>query len=166
MAEVGGTVTTSPSITVASYNMRKAIGTDRRRDPQRVLDVLREIGADVVALQEADKRFGGRASAVPHELIDEHGLYKPVQFGLRHRRTLENVVTAIEAELRRRLGGTFTTDELAELYERGTDWCTDLAATVAPDAPWAWDARTVADAAFLRYLRDARDFAGGRRTEP
>lgn len=83
-----------------------------------------------------------------------------------HRRTLENVVAAIEAELRRRLGGTFTTDELAELYERGTDWCTDLAATVAPDAPWAWDARTVADAGFLRYLRDARDFAGGRRTEP
>ena len=71
--------------------MRKAIGTDRRRNPQRVLDVLREIDADVVALQEADKRFGGRASAVPHELIDEHGLYKPVQFGLRHRRTLERI---------------------------------------------------------------------------
>ena len=54
--------------------MRKAIGTDRRRDPQRVLDVLHEIDADVVALQEADKRFGGRGSAVPHELIDEHGV--------------------------------------------------------------------------------------------
>ena len=91
MAGVGGTVTPVHSITVASYNMRKAIGTDRRRNPQRVLDVLREIGADVVALQEADKRFGGRASAVPHELIDEHGLYKPVQFGLRHRRTLERI---------------------------------------------------------------------------
>jgi endonuclease/exonuclease/phosphatase family metal-dependent hydrolase len=82
---------TPPTITVASYNMRKAIGTDRRRDPLRVLDVLHEIGADIVALQEADKRFGGRASAVPHELIDEHGLYKPVQFGLRHRRTLERI---------------------------------------------------------------------------
>lgn len=81
------------------------------------------------------------------------------------RRALELVVNRIEAELRRRLGGTFTTDELAELYEQGTDWCTDLASSVAPDAPWAWDARTVADTAFLRYLRDARDFAGGRRTE-
>ena len=79
------------------------------------------------------------------------------------RYVLEAVVTRIVAELRKRLGGSFTTDELAELYERGTDWCTDLAATVAPDAPWAWDARTVADTAFLRYLRDARDFAGGRR---
>ena len=82
------------------------------------------------------------------------------------RAALERVVTRLVAELRRRLGGTFTTDELTELYERGTHWCTDLAAAVAPDAPWAWDARTVADAAFLRYLRVARDFAGGRRTEP
>ena len=46
------------------------------------------------------------------------------------RPALEAVVGAIEAELRRRLGGTFTTDELAELYARGTDWCTDLAAAV------------------------------------
>ena len=76
----------SPTITVASYNMRKAIGIDRRRRPDRVLHVLQEIGADVVALQEADKRFGTRASAVPHELIDDHGLYKPVEFGVSHSR--------------------------------------------------------------------------------
>ena len=69
--------------------MRKAIGRDRRRNPQRVLDVLHEIDADIVALQEADKRFGGRGSAVPHELIDTHGIYKPVNLGVRHRRPLE-----------------------------------------------------------------------------
>ena len=80
---------TGRSITVASYNMRKAIGTDRRRDPHRILKVLNEIHADVVALQEADKRFGGRASAVPHELFDAHGLYKPVPLGVRHKRPLE-----------------------------------------------------------------------------
>ena len=91
-------MTTPSSFTVASYNMRKAIGTDRRRDPKRVLDVLHEIGADVVALQEADKRFGGRASAVPHELIDEHGLYRPIYFGLRHRRTLERIPGGERAE--------------------------------------------------------------------
>ncbi|MEO6225892.1 MAG: endonuclease/exonuclease/phosphatase family protein [Sphingomicrobium sp.] len=79
------------TITVASYNVRKAIGTDRRRDPQRVLDVLHEIDADVVALQEADKRFGGRGSAVPHELIDDHGLYRPVHFGMQHRRVLDRM---------------------------------------------------------------------------
>ena len=79
-------------------------------------------------------------------------------------RVLDRVVTAIEAELRRRLGGPFTTDELADLYEQGTDWCTDVAARVAADAPWAWDPRLVADAAFARYVRGARDYAGGRRT--
>ena len=98
MTDVGGSVTPARSITVASYNMRKAIGTDRRRNPQRVLDVLHEIDADIVALQEADKRFGGRASAVPHELIDEHGLYQPVYFGLRHRRTLERIPGGDRAE--------------------------------------------------------------------
>jgi hypothetical protein len=78
-------------------------------------------------------------------------------------RMLERVTRAIEAELRRRLGGAFTSDELAELYEQGTDWATDLAVSVAPEDPYAWDARTVADAAFARYLRGASDFAGGRR---
>ncbi|HEX5781973.1 MAG TPA: hypothetical protein VFX80_08630 [Solirubrobacteraceae bacterium] len=78
-------------------------------------------------------------------------------------RMLERVTAAIEAELRRRLGGAFTSDELAELYEQGTDWATDLAVSVAPEDPYAWDARTVADAAFGRYLRAATDFAGGRR---
>ena len=80
-----------PQITVASYNMRKAIGIDRKRDPHRVLDVLHEIDADIVALQEADKRVGGRGSAVPHELIDDYGLYKPVHLGVRHKRRLEKV---------------------------------------------------------------------------
>ena len=77
---------TPPTITVASYNMRKAVGTDRRRRPDRVLAVLQEMDADIVALQEADKRFGTRASAVPHALIDDHGLYKPVEFGVSHSR--------------------------------------------------------------------------------
>ena len=42
-------------IRVASYNMRKAIGTDRRRRPERTLEVLKELDADVIALQEADR---------------------------------------------------------------------------------------------------------------
>ncbi|GAA4710543.1 endonuclease/exonuclease/phosphatase family protein [Sphingomonas lutea] len=87
---------TSGTITVASYNMRKAVGLDRRRDPHRVLDVLHEIDADVVALQEADKRVGGRGSAIPHELIDEYGLYTPVHLGVRHKRPLEK--TRVHAE--------------------------------------------------------------------
>ena len=74
------------------------------------------------------------------------------------------VEAQILAELRRRLGGAFTIDELVALYDHGTGWCLDLAARVAPNAPGAWDAR-IADAAFGRYVRDAMDYAGGRRID-
>jgi endonuclease/exonuclease/phosphatase family metal-dependent hydrolase len=84
-------VSTGTSITLASYNMHKAVGLDGRRDPHRVLRVLQEIDADIVALQEADKRVGGRGSTVPHELIDSHGLYQPVHLGVRHKRSFEKV---------------------------------------------------------------------------
>ena len=77
---------------------------------------------------------------------------------------LQRVEEAVVAELRRRLGGAFTIDELVTLYDQGTGWCLDLAARVAPRAPWSWDAR-VADAAFARYVRGAVDYAGGRRPE-
>src|SRR5215211_1875008 len=76
---------------------------------------------------------------------------------------LELVTREVVAELRRRLGSAFTTQELAELYDAGTGWVADVAVAVAPEAPFAWDVRVVGDAAFARYLRDAVDFAGGRR---
>lgn len=70
-------------IRVASYNMRKAIGTDRRRRPERTIEVLNELDADVVALQEADRRFGSRASAIPLALLDSHSDYKAVELDIR-----------------------------------------------------------------------------------
>ena len=79
------------------------------------------------------------------------------------RATLERVVEAVVDSLRRRLGGPFTAAELADLYAEGTDWCLDVAVRVAPETPEAWEAGTVADAAFYRYLREAEDYAGGRR---
>jgi hypothetical protein len=76
---------------------------------------------------------------------------------------LERVIDALVADLRRRLGGRFAADELVELYEAGTAWCLQVAMKVAPADPWAWDAGIVTDAAFARYLREASDYAGGRR---
>ena len=78
-------------------------------------------------------------------------------------RLQERVTDALVAELRRRLGGSFSSDELVDLYERGTAWSLQIAMRVAPDDPWAWEAGVVVDAAFARYLRDAADYAGGRR---
>jgi len=79
------------------------------------------------------------------------------------RRAMERATERIVDELRRRLGGPFTTAELADLYAQGTGWAMDVAMSAAPDNPRAWDSG-VADAAFARYLREAADFAGGRRT--
>ncbi|WP_429808700.1 endonuclease/exonuclease/phosphatase family protein [Ensifer sp. B1-9] len=48
-------------IVIASYNIHKCVGTDGRFDPGRTAHVIGELGADIVALQEADQRFGERA---------------------------------------------------------------------------------------------------------
>jgi hypothetical protein len=82
------------------------------------------------------------------------------------RALLERVTERIVDELRRRLGGGFTTDELAALYAEGIDWCLDVALAAAPEDPGAWDANTLGNAAFARYVREATDYAGGRRREP
>ena len=91
------------------------------------------------------------------------GLRRLDEAYLEQQPTLERVTREIYNELRRRLGGPFTLEELAELYDEGTGWATDLAVETAPEEPFAWDARIVADAAFGRYARGAVDFAGGRR---
>jgi hypothetical protein len=82
---------------------------------------------------------------------------------LDRRARLERIVDVVVAELRRRLGGRFSAEELAELYGRDTSWCLQLAMDAAPEDPWAWDSSVVVDAAFGRYLREAGDYAGGRR---
>ncbi len=58
-------------LTFASYNIHKAVGLDGRRDPERIIAVLREMHADVIALQECDRRFGERESVLPKALLEE-----------------------------------------------------------------------------------------------
>ncbi|ETX14032.1 metal-dependent hydrolase [Roseivivax halodurans JCM 10272] len=61
---------------VASYNIRKALGIDRKRSPERILSVINGIGADVVLLQEADHRLGPRRAALPRSLIERESDYR------------------------------------------------------------------------------------------
>jgi hypothetical protein len=68
------------------------------------------------------------------------------------RRRLERQLELILDELRRRLGSTFTIEELADFYGEGTGWADELAGTNG------W----LIDAAFHRYAREAKNFAGGR----
>lgn len=46
-------------VTIATYNIHGAVGVDRKFAPDRVVEVLREIRADVIALQEVP--LGGTA---------------------------------------------------------------------------------------------------------
>jgi endonuclease/exonuclease/phosphatase family metal-dependent hydrolase len=69
-------------IKFASYNIHKGVGLDRRRDPERILAVLREIDADIIALQEVDRRYGKRASVLPIAAI-EHSQYRAVRLQMR-----------------------------------------------------------------------------------
>jgi endonuclease/exonuclease/phosphatase family metal-dependent hydrolase len=56
---------------IASYNIRKAVGLDWRRDPGRIIDVLAEIDADIVVLQEADKRLAPRHGVLPADRLSD-----------------------------------------------------------------------------------------------
>ena len=64
------TVGKTPALRIASYNIRKTRGLDQRRDPGRIVSVINSLDADVVALQEADRRLGERPAALSRELIE------------------------------------------------------------------------------------------------
>jgi hypothetical protein len=79
----------------------------------------------------------------------------------RHYRALGRVVSAVQDQLRQRLGSTFSVEELASLYYAGTEWGLEIAIETSPHDQALWDASTVVDAAFYLYMREAADFAGG-----
>lgn len=61
---------------IVSYNIRKAVGLDGRRDPERVQKVLVESGADVLVLQEADRRMAPRRAALPKTILEAETPYR------------------------------------------------------------------------------------------
>ena len=66
------------TISVASYNVHKCVGVDGVFDPGRILNVVLELGADIVALQEADQRFGSRRGLLDLKALYEKGGYRSV----------------------------------------------------------------------------------------
>lgn len=64
---------------IASYNIRKSIGLDYRRDPGRILGIVAGLEAEIVALQEADRRFGTRTSSLPHDLVTQETDLEPLE---------------------------------------------------------------------------------------
>lgn len=63
-------------LTLVSYNIHSGVGTDGRFDLQRVSDVLREVDADIIALQEVgDYRGVTPREDQPEHLADLLGLH-------------------------------------------------------------------------------------------
>ena len=79
------------SATIASYNIHKCVGQDGRFDPDRTIAVIKEIGADVVALQEVDRRFGKRAGLLDLDVLERECALVPVPLArTRSSRTLNS----------------------------------------------------------------------------
>lgn len=66
------------ALTIATWNMHKGIGSDRRRDIARTTNVIAEIAPDIMALQEADLRFGSRAGLLDLDHLHHRTGLSPV----------------------------------------------------------------------------------------
>jgi hypothetical protein len=73
-------------------------------------------------------------------------------------RRLHAQAEAVAEQLRRRVGGVFTLDELASEYRRAEAWAREAGAGLPPADQWPPGLATATDAAFHRYSRGARDY--------
>ncbi len=65
-------------IAAASYNVHKCVGLDRRSDPDRTVQVISEINADVIALQDVDQRFGDCVGLLNLDVVERETGLVPV----------------------------------------------------------------------------------------
>ncbi len=71
---------------------------------------------------------------------------------------LRHQFEVVSAELRRRVGGTFTLVMLAAVYARSDAWTRQVIEEQAGTPGWARSVAMVSDAAFYVYARGAVDY--------
>jgi endonuclease/exonuclease/phosphatase family metal-dependent hydrolase len=71
---------TASSLRIATYNLQKCVGLDLRRRPDRSLAVIKALKAQIVVLQEVDKRRPPRPAALPHDMVEDEG-WRILPFG-------------------------------------------------------------------------------------
>ncbi len=74
-------MSTPDGLRIASYNVRKCVGLDRRRRPERIIEVINALDADLIALQEADRRLGPRPAAIGREMIERETDFAVLDLG-------------------------------------------------------------------------------------
>lgn len=65
-------------LTIASYNIHKCVGNDGVFDPLRIKNVILQLDADIVVLQEADARFGEREGLLDLDYLHLMGGYRSI----------------------------------------------------------------------------------------
>jgi hypothetical protein len=88
--------------------------------------------------------------------------YRRLQDDLREAPRSEAILAeldALTAELRRRVGQSFTLAELADAYATSEAWAREAVVDTEPATGWPRRLSTVTDAAFHLYSRGAIDYA-------
>ena len=67
---------------IVSYNIHRAIGLDRRFKPERIIEILREIDADIALLQEVDCGVPRSRELNLAKILADNSGYKYHQLGL------------------------------------------------------------------------------------
>ena len=80
------------------------------------------------------------------------------QPGSAESRRLASELELVLAELRRRLGQTFTLEQLASAYDEAAEWAQVVLFDARPEDAPPPDTATVTDAAFDVYARGASDY--------
>jgi hypothetical protein len=72
---------------------------------------------------------------------------------------LSTQLDVVTDELRKRIGQTFTLEQLATAYERADEWAREAVSERAATPGWPRTLAIVQDAAFYLYQRGAVDYA-------
>lgn len=87
----------------------------------------------------------------------DRGLERTRDDRRRYERLLDQVEVVTD-ELRRRVGQTYTLDELAHAYRDAERWAREVVEERAPSPGWPRDLSLVLAAAFFAYQRGAVDY--------
>jgi endonuclease/exonuclease/phosphatase family metal-dependent hydrolase len=108
---------------LATYNIHSCVGGDGRYDPNRIVWVLKELNADVIALQEVDAREHRGLELLDH-LAEETGLQAvPGPTLLRHTGHYGNaLLSRLHIRDVRRLDLSFLNHEPRGAIDAGLEW--------------------------------------------
>ena len=88
------------TFSLASFNIgasAKMYGRYDETDLFAIADLIKHCGADVVALQEVDRRFGSRESALSASYVAANSEYKAIDFSQYNKSIIK--IDAVEANL-------------------------------------------------------------------